>query len=314
MNPRALVCLAGVGLLVLAKGRAAALAVNDPRLRDIVYNPHAVFSIPVKRGVVTLVELEPGDAITEIAAGLGGDCTKPDAAWCISAQPGGRDIFVKPKTKAEAPNNLAVVTNRRTYAFRFDVLADRDPRPAMYRLRVQAPPMPPAPSAEARSASAVQSALAALLSAPVLPPAPPPQELVKERLQARPRVVNSNYSIAEGRDSDDIVPTLIFDDGRFTYLRFPGNRSVPAVFDVLVDGSETLVNARMENDLLVVDRVSRRLMLRAGQAVVGVWNDSFDLDGVPPEGGTTVAGVQRVLRSAGDGSSDAPPNHSGAQP
>jgi len=64
------------------------------------------------------------------------------------------------------------------------------------------------------------------------------------------------------------------------------------------DGSETVLNARMEGDLLVTDRVSRRLMLRAGSAVVGVWNDAFDLDGVPPNNGTTVSGVNRALRSA----------------
>ena len=93
------------------------------------------------------------------------------------------------------------------------------------------------------------------------------------------------------------MPTLVFDDGRFTYLRFPNNREVPAVFHVLGDGSETLVNARMEGDLLVVDRVSRRLMLRAGSAVVGVWNDAFDLDGVPPSNGTTVSGVDRQIKS-----------------
>ena len=55
--------------------------------------------------------------------------------------------------------------------------------------------------------------------------------------------MNSSYSIAEGSGSEDIVPTLVFDDGRFTYFRFPGNREVPAVFHVLGDGSETLVNA-----------------------------------------------------------------------
>ena len=104
----------------------------------------------------------------------------------------------------------------------------------------------------------------------------------------RRELVNSNYSIAEGAGSQDIVPTLVFDDGRFTYFRFPNNREVPAVFHVLGDGSETLVNARMEDDLLVVDRVSRRLMLRAGSAVVGVWNEAFDLDGLPPTDGTTV--------------------------
>jgi type IV secretion system protein VirB9 len=38
-------------------------------------------------------------------------------------------------------------------------------------------------------------------------------------------------------------------------------------------------------------------MLRAGSAVVAVWNDAFDLDGVPPERGTTVPGVRRSLKA-----------------
>jgi len=136
-----------------------------------------------------------------------------------------------------------------------------------------------------------------LVALPAVLPPPSPQEVIAERLQAKPQVLNSHYSIAEGKGSEDIVPTLVFDDGRFTYIRFPGNREVPAVFHVLGDGSETHVNARMEEDLLVVDRVSRRLMLRSGSAVVGVWNEAFDLDGIPPDGGTTVPGVQRVLKS-----------------
>jgi type IV secretion system protein VirB9 len=126
-------------------------------------------------------------------------------------------------------------------------------------------------------------------------------------MKVAPDVVNSDYSIAEGQGSMDIIPTLIFDDGRFTYLRFPNNREVPAVFHVLSDGSETLVNTRMEGDLLVVDRVSRRLMLRAGQQVIGVWNEAFDIDGIAPKAGTTVNGVERVLRAE---SGTAPDRHS----
>ena len=71
----------------------------------------------------------------------------------------------------------------------------------------------------------------------------------------------------------------------------------------LGDGSETLVNARMEDDTLVVDRVSRRLMLRAGSAVVGIWNEAFDLEGSPATGSTTVPGVKRVLKSDSSASS-----------
>ncbi|MBE2241652.1 MAG: TrbG/VirB9 family P-type conjugative transfer protein [Burkholderiaceae bacterium] len=265
---------------------------DDPRLRDVVYDPHAVVTVPVKRGVVTHIILDADDALTDIGSGFGGDCGKPESAWCVAAQAGGRNIFVKPKSTASAPNNLAVVTDKRTYAFRFVVLDDSDKRPPVYRLTVRAPAARQAPVA--RSGPSVATAALAL---PFESPLPSPRELVAERLQARPEVVNSQYSIAQGEGSDDIVPTLVFDDGHFTYFRFPGNREVPAVFQVLADGSENLANARMEDDLLVVDRVSRRLMLRAGAAVVGVWNDAFDLDGVPPVAGTTVPGVQRVIRA-----------------
>lgn len=268
---------------------AAAEAV-DPRLREVVYDPRAVVTVPVKRGVVTHVVLDADEAITEVAAGLGGDCMKADAAWCIAAQPGGRNLFVKAKSSASAANTLAVVTDRRTHSLRFVVLADGDPKPPVYRLVVKAP-APVAPPARLALRDA-----APLVALPVVPSPPSPHQVVAERLQAKPQVMNTQYSIAEGTGSQDIVPTLVYDDGRFTYLRFPGNREVPAVFHVLGDGSETLVNARMEDDLLVVDRVSRRLMLRAGSAVVGLWNEAFDLDGRPPGDGTTVPGVQRVLK------------------
>ena len=306
MKPLAwLAAFAGAALCGIT---TAAPEVVDPRLREVVYDPRAVVTVPVKRGVVTLVVLDPDESITEVAAGLGGDCAKADAAWCVAAQPGGRNLFVKAKSSASAANNLAVVTDRRTHTFRFVVLADGDPKPPVYRLVVKAPPRPAPP---VRLALREDVPLVAL---PLVPPPPPPQQVVAERLQAKPQVMNTQYSIAEGTGSQDIVPTLVYDDGRFTYLRFPGNREVPAVFHVLGDGSETLVNARMEDDLLVVDRVSRKLMLRAGQAVVGLWNEAFDLDGRPPGDGTTVPGVQRVLKADAGGSNAQPGARKGATP
>lgn len=283
-----------VSLLAVAAIPAAVAGpqAGDPRLREVTYDPRAVVTVPVERGVVSLVALDTDEAITEVAAGLGGDCVKPEAAWCIVAQPGGRTVFVKPKSNASSANTLAVVTDRRAHAFRFEVLADTDPEPPIYRLHVKAPTRPAVTAP--RLASPAPYSLPPL----IVQPLPQPEELVAERLQAKPQVLNSQYSMAEGRNSDEIVPSLVFDDGRFTYMRFPGNREVPAVFHVRSDGSETLINARMEDDLLVVDLVSRRLMLRAGSSVVGLWNEAFDLDGLPPEAGTTVPGVERILKAA----------------
>jgi type IV secretion system protein VirB9 len=295
----ALLCACSMAAAAQVRNADQAGQASDPRLREVVYDPKSVVTIPVKRGVVTLVMLDADEAIAEVAAGLGGDCAKAEAAWCIAAQPGGRNLFVKPKSAASAANTVAVVTDRRSHSFRFVVLADGDPKPPVYRLVVKGPTVRMAtPARQARDGSPL-ALLAPLAALPPVPPPPTPQQVVTERLQAKAQVLNSSYSIAEGDASEDIVPAVIFDDGRFTYLRFPGNREVPAVFHVLGDGSETLVNARMEDDLLVVDRVSRRLMLRAGSAVVAVWNDAFDLDGVPPERGTTVAGVRRTLKTDG---------------
>lgn len=281
--------LLSFGVITAAFASLAQAQAPDPRLREVPYDPKAVVTVPVKRGVVTHILLDADESITDVASGLGGDCTKPDAAWCIAAQAGGRNIFVKAKSTSSAPNNLAVVTDKRTHSLRLVVLADSDPAPAIYRLAIKAPPaVRPLPQLRPAAPEPVAAA-----TPPVLPSA---AELVANRLQSAARVVNSSYSIAEGATSDDIVPSLVFDDGRSTYLRFPGNREVPAVFHVLGDGSEAIVNTRMEGDFLVIDRISRRLMLRAGSAVVGIWNDAFDIDGAPPTAGITVDGVKRAAK------------------
>ncbi|MBK6854641.1 MAG: TrbG/VirB9 family P-type conjugative transfer protein [Burkholderiales bacterium] len=294
----------------------AALDGQDPRLQEVDYDPKAVVTVPVHRGTVSLIVLGEDEHITEVASGLGGDCTKADAPWCIAAQPGGRHLFVKAKKAATAPNNVAVVTDKRSHALRFVVLADGDPRLGIHRLVVKAPQPPvavrrvtvAANASAARAGGADPGSADAAELAPPLPALPSAHDLVAERLQAAPTVLNSAYSLAEGRDSADIVPSLVFDDGRFTYLRFAGNAELPAVFHVQGDGSETLVNTRMEGELMVVDRVSRRLVLRAGQAVVGLWNEAFDLEGRPQGSGATVPGVQRVLRGASPGGIDEPAN------
>lgn len=282
-RPRRAAIAAALHLSISSPAAVAA----DPRLREVAYEEGRVIDVPVKRGVVTLVVLGADEAISEVATGLGSDCMKADAAWCIATQPGARTLFVKPRSTADAPNNVTLVTDRRVHHLKLEVLADSDTRHELYRLTIAPAPAPVAPVATPPLPRT------ALRQAPRSA-----AQIVDERLSAPPAMLNTAYSLAEGRHAQDIVPSLVFDDGRFTYLRLPGNREVPAVFHVLEDGSETLANTRMQDDLLVVDRVSRRLMLRAGPAVVGLWNDSFDQEGRNAKGGTTSDGVRRVLRAS----------------
>lgn len=293
-----------VALAAMLAIASAVVAATDPRLREVQYDPQAVVTVPVERGVVTLILLAEDEAIQEVASGLGADCSKPDAVWCIAAQPGGRTLFVKPKSGASAPNTLAVVTSERVHAFRLQLLGENGNGSPVYRLIVKAPARPAPVSSVPPPAPPSTPVIA-------LAPTPSPVELVSQRLQAKPELRNTEYSLAEGTGSADIVPSLVFDDGRFTYFRFSGNREMPAVFHVLADGRETLVNARMEDDLLVADRVSRHLLLRSGSAVVGIWNDAYDPEGTPVEEGTTVDGVRRQLKPD---SSPGPKPSPGAQP
>jgi type IV secretion system protein VirB9 len=135
-------------------------------------------------------------------------------------------------------------------------------------------------------------------ASPALPAPATAKELIEARWQTKPAVRNAAYSVATGKDSEDIVPVMVFDDGTQTYFSFPNNRPIPTVFQIAPDGSEEMVNARMDpDDLLVADRVGRRFVLRLGQSVAAIINDAFDLDGVPPKDGTTVPGVARVVKA-----------------
>jgi len=252
----------------------------DPRLRTVLFAADMVVDVPVRRGQITQIVLGDDEQIVGIPiSGKGSNCSDETHTWCIAKQ--GRDLFVKPKTGA-TPTNLIVVTDRRRHAFLLHPLEVAGL--TLMRLTVAAPALaPPVP-----------------LPIPVDAPEPPTaRELIEERWQAKPLVRNAAYSVATGSDSEDIVPVMVFDDGTQTYFSFPNNRPIPTVFQIAPDGSEEMVNARMDpDDLLVADRVGRRFVLRLGQSVAAIINDAFDLDGVPPKDGTTVPGVARVVKAA----------------
>lgn len=122
-------------------------------------------------------------------------------------------------------------------------------------------------------------------------------DLLTERLESfTPEPRNWKYSMEVLPGGKDIAPALVFDDGRFTYFSFPPNHETPAIFFLSPLGEETRLNFHMEKGLAVVQRMGRRFVLRLGEAVVGIWNESYDSTGVPTVEGTTVSGITRTLR------------------
>jgi len=259
---------------------------TDPRIRTVVYSPDNVVTVPVRRGMVTQIVLADDETVTsQPAMGKGADCARETDTWCVVAS--GQDVFIKPKTGATTNNMVLVSTRGRRYAFEFKVLPEQAVSNPVMRVSMVMPPkpVPPAPP---------------VAQAPI-DLGPPPltaKELVANRMRSLPMVRNKEYSVAVGERSDDIVPVMVFDDGTKTYFSFPNNRPLPTLFESLADRTEEMVNAHMEGDQLVADRVARRFLLRLGNSVVAIINESFDIDGVAPVDGTTVPGVKRSMRAA----------------
>lgn len=273
-----------------ATSAAATPSAIDARMKTLVFRENQAVEVAVARGVVTQIVLAPDEQLQyQPAMGVGSDCKREGDAWCVAYF--GRDIFIKPRTGADT-SDMAVVTNRRRYTFLLTVLPPSRAGESVLRLSFE----PPEPAHQVAQIAPAPTSLPLQAAAPSGPPPLTAQQLIENRMRLQPQVRNSDYSVAVGESSEDIVPTMVFDDGTHTYFTFPNNRPVPTIFQTAPDQSEEMVNAGMQDDMLVADRVARRFVLRLGNAVVAIVNERFDLDGQPPVNGTTVPGVARVLR------------------
>lgn len=283
---------------------------NDSRIRIIPYKANDVTVIRVQRGTVTRIMLERDEKIEIPVVGLSSDCKSEIDEWCISAMPGSNQIFVRPRDNAKT-NNMELHTSKRDYSFAFEVVGDRVSHGKrggdvpFYRVVFDYPK--PKPLNEVMSMNERAVAVDALLQRVDISasrPIPqkvdpdygmtPAQRLKAEGIQVR----NSNYSKQVLQRGEDADPTLVFDDGRFTYFEFPGAREIPAVFAHGSDGEPTRVNWHMSGNFVVVQRTARKFTLRLGDAVVGIFNESFDRTGIETPTSTVSPIVVREIKGS----------------
>lgn len=307
---------------------------HDRRIGIVDYATDDVYTIAVSKGVLTRIVLGEGEQIMEAGSGFIVTCEVP-SEWCIKAEKGQNQIWVKPLSAATS-NNMELKTTRGDYSFRFVVVKGaEEAQDVFYRVIFRHPvalqsghfavvsksaePMasagesvpllalsgaaaPLSPRALSTSASAAAPVAPAL---PLAPTRPAPTSKVVGLIL--PAVRNYDYSRKNAPDAIDLAPSVVFDDGRFTYFRFEKAQEVPTVFAVGADGQEIRVathserlagdpqrpNERVESDYLVVQRVARKLVLRLGALVIEVINNKFDARGIETYNGTTTEALVR---------------------
>lgn len=285
---------------------------NDPRIRVIPYKANDVTVIRVQRGTVTRIMLERDEKIEIPVVGLSSDCKSENDEWCISAIVGSNQIFVRPRDNASR-NNMELHTNKRDYSFAFQVVDDSkvsrgkraDSDVAFFRVVFDYPrPKPLTENMSGPDRAAAVDALLQRVDMSAARPIPqqvdpdygmtPVQRLKAEGIQIR----NTNYSKQVLERGEDAEPTMVFDDGRFTYFEFRGAREIPAVFAHGSDGEPTRVNWHMNGNFVVVQRTARKFTLRLGDAVVGIFNEAFDRTGIETPTSTVSPAVVREIKGA----------------
>ena len=281
-------------------------ASGDNRIQFIDFNPNDVTHIKCVNGYITTIVFSQDEAVMNFASGY-------STAWQFSHV--GNKFFLKPAAP-QGTTNLTIVTDKKIYMLDIE-LVDK-PEDATYMLTYRYPDDARKAAAQAKADAAAKAAeqrrladQAAVQAAEEKRQQEKAEELGKKLAADDPNTVkdnpgnNWNYSMNFGKSahSHDIAPARVFDNGRFTYFKFANNREIPAVYSVSRDDpddedaiQEAVVNSHIENDYLVVHGVYPEFRLRSGNGVVGVYNETYFGGGRKATNGTTVSGVDRIIR------------------
>jgi type IV secretion system protein VirB9 len=267
---------AAFGILSVAAPDAAASKARDPRIHVEQYDPDQVYRIYTAPNNPTLIQFERGEYLVKTDEGMLG--MGDSKAWSVG--PKGSNIMLKPKAK-DPDTKLLVVTNRRTYAFEIVSITAKSRIEPTLILRFE---YPDTKAAIAEAEASKQGAIAERL-----------QQIGKDGRT----VAYFNRSYVK-RGDEALAPSLVEDDGRFTYMRFDSTRELPVVFKLLPDGQEALTNFHMDSNTgtMVIHETAAQFILRYGKAVMAIRNDGWNPNGRLDTAGTTLPRTLRMEKDA----------------
>ena len=194
----------------------------------------ALYQVYAAPGQITSIALEPGESLTGSGPIAAGDT----ARWIIGDTESGSGVgrrvlvLVKP-SRADITTNLVITTDKRTY---------------MIELRSGEKPYMPA-------------------VAWAYPPPPGGGQQALPATPVIPAVAARNYRYGLTGDTPAWKPVAVYDDGRRVYVEFPRGivqGEMPPIFLIGPNGETQIVNSRIYQHILIVDRLFGAAELRLG--------------------------------------------------
>jgi type IV secretion system protein VirB9 len=226
---------------VFAEGRVHSFE-TDTRAKMVSFNPNQIYPIKAHYLVSTDIILGNDEIINADDIHLG-----DASSWDVQASR--NHIYIKAK-KVDAAGNLSVTTNK--YAYHFVLSVSEAPLDSSDQTLFIKFLYPTHGSDERKLALQMASV---------------PNDICRDETK-----YNLQYSYTGDCEQ---APIRACDDGIFTYLKFRKQVELPAIFLVLPDRKEAVVNYRVEDGYVVVERLGKAFTLRNGDVVTSVYNDKY---------------------------------------
>lgn len=215
---------------------------TDSRAKMVSFNPNQIYMIKAHYLMSTDVIFGEDETVN------GDDVHLGDAdSWDVQAY--NNHLYIKAK-KLDAGGNLSVTTNKYSYHFVLsatDAPVDSGDQTFLIKFTY------PTQGADDRKLA-----------------------LQMASVPSNTCIDKSKYNLQYSYTGDsEQSPIRACDDGIFTYFKFRPQTELPAIFYVLPDRKEVVVNYRIENGYVVVERIGKAFSLRNGDIVTTVYNDKY---------------------------------------
>jgi type IV secretion system protein VirB9 len=239
---------------------------NEKKFRAYVYNPNDVYRYIGHYTYQGFIEFGGGEAITTISMG-------DPSLWLFEHL--GNRLFLKPIAK-NADTNMTIITDLKVYHFELTakIATSIDDSDLIFVAKFIYP--------DEKDKNILQFAKKPKSDAPDM---------------RNLSLYNFNY---EFTGEPTIAPVKVFDNGIFTYMQFSeANPEVPAIFSVDSSGFEELVNFRVAENYIIVERVAAQFTLRSGSDIVCVYNSNRLKTGVVTPRAAAARPVSRRISTPG---------------